>query len=100
MTLTYANRTNLVAMTPQPSLCSTHFCLANPGREYLVYQPYAGHFSVNLAPGTYNCEWLDPTSNRITDSGVLSVSKGDHTFTPGYKGDAVLYLSLAPSRKR
>jgi hypothetical protein len=100
MTLTYANRTNLVAMTPQPSLCSTHFCLANPGTEYLVYQPYAGHFSVNLAPGTYNYEWLDPTSNLITDSGVLSVSKGDHTFTPGYKGDAVLYLSLAPSRKR
>ncbi len=41
MTLTYANRMNLVAMTPQPSLCSTHFCLVSPGKEYLVYQPYA-----------------------------------------------------------
>jgi hypothetical protein len=99
MTLTYANRMNLVAMTPQPSLCSTHFCLANPGTEYLVYQPYAGHFSVNLGAGTYHYEWLDPTSNRITSSGVLSVSKGDHTFTPAYKGDAILYLSHEPNQK-
>ena len=48
MTLTYANRMNLVTMTPQPSLCSTHFCLVDPGKEYLVYQPYAAHFTVNL----------------------------------------------------
>src|ERR1035437_8151675 len=100
MTLTYANRMNLVAMTPQPSLFSTHFCLANPGTEYLVYQPYPGPFSVNLAAGTYHYEWLDPTSNRITSSGAVSVFKGDHTFTPAYKADAILYLSVAPNRKR
>ena len=99
MTLTYANRMGLIAMTPQPSLCSTHFCLANPGTEYLVYQPYDGHFSVNLGAGTYHYEWLDPTSNRITSSGVLSVSKGDHTFTPAYKSDAILYLSHDPNQK-
>jgi hypothetical protein len=99
MTLTYANRMNLAAMTPQPSLCSTHFCLANPGTEYLVYQPYAGPVSVNLGAGTYHYEWLDPTSNRITSFGVLSVSKGDHTFTPAYKNDAILYLSHEPNQK-
>jgi hypothetical protein len=36
-TLTYANRMILVDMTPQPSLSSTGYCLANPGAEYLVY---------------------------------------------------------------
>jgi hypothetical protein len=38
----YANRMNLVAMKPQPGLCSTGYCLANPaasGAEYLVFLP-------------------------------------------------------------
>jgi hypothetical protein len=93
-TLTYANRMNLVAMTPQPSLCSTHFCLVSPGKEYLVYQPYAGPFTVSLRAGTYQYEWLDPSTNLITSSGGLSVSEGNHTFSPAYSGDAVLYISM------
>ena len=98
VTLTYANRMKLASMIPQPSLCSTHFCLAHPGAEYLVYQPYAGHFTVNLAAGTYQYEWLDPSTNLITSSGVLSVADGNHTFSPAYSGDAILYLHIAPHR--
>ena len=100
MTLTYANRMNLVAMTPQPSLCSTHFCLVNPGAEYLVYQPYAGHFTVNLKAGTYQFEWLNPSTNRISSSGVLTVSGGNRTFSPVFTGDAVLYLHSLPGKQQ
>jgi hypothetical protein len=98
MTWTYANRMNLVAMTPQPSLSSTHFCMANPGTEYLVYQPYSRSFTVILVVGTYHFEWLNPVTNRISSSGVLSVAKGNHTFSPAFSGEAVLYLHVA-SRK-
>ena len=98
MTLTFANRMNLVAMTPQPSLASTHFCLANPGEEYLVYQPYSGAFNVNLKAGAYRYEWLSPSSNMITSSGTLSVSDGEHPFQPAFSGDAVLYLHVASPR--
>jgi hypothetical protein len=94
MTLTYSNRMDLNKATPQPGLSSTHFCLANRGSEYLVYQPYAGNFMVNLAAGSYAYEWLDPSTNRITDSGTISVSDGNHTFMPAYSGDAVLYLKV------
>lgn len=100
MTLTYANRMNLVAMTPQPSLCSTHFCLVNPGAEYLVYQHYAGHFTVNLKAGTYQFEWLNPSTNRISSSGVLTVSGGNRTFSPVFTGDAVLYLHSAARKQQ
>jgi hypothetical protein len=92
MTLTYSNRMNLNAATPQPASCSTHFCLVNRGSEYLVYQPYAGNFSLRLAAGTYLYEWLDPSTNLITDSGTVSVADGDHTFISPFAGDAVLYL--------
>ena len=91
-TLTYANRMNLVAMTPQPSLCSTHYCLTNPGDEYLVYQSSPGTFTLNLLAGTYQYEWLNPSTNRIVLSGSLPVSDGNHVFSPPFRGDAVLYL--------
>ena len=42
-------RMNLAAMTPHPELASTRYCLANPGKEYLVYQPKDGEgFSVEV----------------------------------------------------
>ncbi len=98
MTHTYANRVNLVAMTPQPSLSSTHFCLANPGQEYVVYQPYSGPFSVNLSAATYHYEWLDPSTNKVNGSGNIAVTDGQHTFTPAFSGDAVLYLRAEGGR--
>ena len=91
-TLTYANRMDLVAMTPQPFLSSTHYCLASPGLEYLVYQPSSGSFIVDLLKGTYQYEWLNPTTNRVVSSGDLSVSGGNRSFRPPFRGDAVLYL--------
>jgi hypothetical protein len=98
-TLTYANRMNLVAMTPQSELSSTHYCLANPGFEYLVYQPSTGAFTVRLLAGTYQYEWLDPSTNRIRLSGTMAVSGGNRSLDPPFRGDAVLYLHTATDRE-
>ena len=97
-TLTYANRMNLAALTPQPTLSSTHYCLANPGVEYLAYQPSAGAFTVTLVAGTYQYEWLNPSTNSIGRSGTLSVPDGNGSFRPAFSGDAVLYLHILTSR--
>lgn len=92
----YANKMDLLKMTPQGNLCSTSFCLANnvaTGSEYLVYSPNGGSFTVNLSATTrvLNVEWFDPSSGT-TLSGA-SVSGGSTlTFTPPFGGDAVLYL--------
>jgi len=90
-TLTYANKMNLAAMTPRNGLSSTGYCLANPGSEYLVYQPGGGAFSVDLTAGSYSVEWFDPETNSTTPAG--SVSGGGTTgFTPPFGGEALLYL--------
>ena len=99
-TLTYANRMNLVAMTPQPSLSSTHFCLANPGVEYLVYQPSAGAFTVTLAAGNYHYEWLNTSANSIASVGTLPATDGARSFSPPFSGDAVLYLYASTRSER
>ncbi len=99
-TLTYANRMNLALMTPQSNLSSTHYCLANPGSEYLVYQPSSGAFTVKLEAGTYQYEWFNPSTNRIRLSGTLSVSGGNHSLSPPFRGDAVLYLHAVTLREK
>ncbi len=92
-TLTYAERMNLAAMTPQPNLASSGYCLAEPGKEYLAYAP-GGRVDMDLAgtTGTFNVEWLDLHTGVIRAGG--SAKGGAHRkFTPPFDGDAVLYLS-------
>jgi hypothetical protein len=97
-TLTYSNRMNLAAMTPQPILSSTQYCLSNPGVEYLVYQPSAGPFTLDLLAATYQYEWLNPSTNSIVLSGALTAAGGKHSFSPPFTGDAVLYLRASALR--
>lgn len=88
-----ADRMNLARMTPRNDLASTTYCLANPGQEYLVYQPRENEgFSIELIAGTYRFEWLDPTEGTTVDSGQIEVSDGYRRFEASQKGDAVLYL--------
>jgi Family of unknown function (DUF6298)/CARDB/Bacterial protein of unknown function (DUF937)/Putative collagen-binding domain of a collagenase len=94
-TLTYADKMNLAAMTPQNNLSSTAYCLASPGSEYLIYKPTGGGqtFTVNLAAGTYAFEWFNPNAGTIAGTGTITASGGNRSFTAPFSGDAVLYLS-------
>jgi hypothetical protein len=94
---TYADRIDLAAMTPRGDLASTNYCLAHPGRDYLVYNPGpAATFDVKLAAGTYDFEWFDPTMGKIKGSGRLTARDGEHAFTAPFSGDAVLLLQAHP----
>jgi hypothetical protein len=98
-TLMFAERMNLAAMTPQPRLASTRYCLANPGVEYLVYQPKPGElFSVNLHPGAYHYEWFNPADGQTVGSGDLETTDS-HEFKVPFTGAGVLYLARAQSKQ-
>jgi hypothetical protein len=56
----YAERLDLATTIPANELSTTTYCLATPGKEYLVYQPDPGPFSLHLAAGTYAAEWHWP----------------------------------------
>jgi hypothetical protein len=102
-TATYAQKINLSAMTARDSLSSSGYCLANPGSEYLVYEPPAKgwksyfpwirwSFTLDLLAGTYRYEWYNPSLGAISDSGSVTVKSGSHSFTAPFSGQAVLYL--------
>jgi Putative collagen-binding domain of a collagenase len=90
-TRAYAEKMNLAAMAPQGDLASTTYALANPGVEYLVYQPGSGAFTVELQPGTYTYEWFDPSAGSVGPTGSVT-ARGAQSFTPPFDGEAVLYL--------
>lgn len=95
-TALYASRLDLERAVPSPSLCSTGYCLADLGHQYLVYQPDSGGFKLMVAAGTYRAEWFDPVTGQATDGGTL-VGAGQQSLTPpaSFTADAVLLL-LAP----
>jgi len=88
-----AERMNLAALTPQPGLASTRYCLAKPGTEYLVYLPLGREVTLDLsaASGKMNVEWMHPTEGTITRAEAVS-GGGEGTFQAPFAGDAVLHL--------
>jgi hypothetical protein len=94
----YANTMNLLAMLPRGEFTSTGYALAKPDAEYIIYQPLAEPFTVNLASGTYAYEWFNPSSGTVYSTGSISVADGNNSFVAPFDGDAVLYLKNMVSK--
>jgi hypothetical protein len=89
-----AERMNLARMIPRNDLSSTGFCLANPGHEYLVYQPAPGaKFTLQLKPGNYQFEWFNPVDGKTAAAGQIKIETGASQFKAPFENDAVLYLN-------
>ncbi|MHB1037607.1 MAG: DUF6298 domain-containing protein [Pirellulales bacterium] len=93
LTRQYAARMNLARMVPHGELASSGFCLADSGREYLVYLPKGGEVSVDLsaAQGDLAVEWLHPVKGTIATSGTVGGGVKRVLKAP-FPGDAVLHL--------
>ncbi len=88
-----AERVNLAAMKPEDRLSATGYCLAERGRQYLVFQHDKGEFTLDLkdAEGRLQAEWLDVNAGkaipaRPVEGGVV------RTFTTPFPGPAVLLV--------
>ena len=83
-------------MAPRGDLSSTGYCLAAPGKEYLVYQPGEGPFQVQLSGDkdtTFAVEWFDPQAGMVVDGKPVKMME-QTTFAPPFSGNAVLYLKV------
>jgi hypothetical protein len=92
-TVEYTGRMGLARMHPREDLASTRYCLAHPGREYLIFCPGSGPFNVKgLEPGrTYRFEWYEVASHSIKSHGSLTAKASVQRFDAPYN-NAVLYL--------
>jgi hypothetical protein len=98
----YADRMNLAAMTPQPALASSGYCLANTGKpaEFLVYLPQGPWLTVDLSgvSGRLSVEWFNPATNKVI-AGQPVAGGARRELTAPFGGDAVLYMVQAPEAK-
>jgi hypothetical protein len=84
---------DLINMVPRNDLSSSRYCLADPGREYLIYLPDGGEAVVDLsaASGTFAVEWFNPETGEAISSEAIDGGKIRKLVTP-FDGDAVLYI--------
>jgi len=90
----FSERLDLAALTPCPDLASTQYCLANPGKAYLVYQPEQKNqtFELEIEPGSYQVQWTDCQTGQATSPVLKQIEKRRQTFAPPFETPAVLYL--------
>ncbi len=89
----WAERIDLTHMAPAGWVSSTGYCLADPGKEYLVYQPESGQFKVRLygADAEFGVVWYNPeTDEEMAGPSFTCPSAVD--FTPPVTGPVLLYL--------
>lgn len=88
-----AQQVNLAEMHPLPEIASTKYCLANPGREYIVYLPQSGEVWVNLSTvkGSLKVTWLHPVEGKVVVGGEVT-GGGERRFKSPFSDHAVLWL--------
>jgi hypothetical protein len=94
-----ANRIDLQHMTPNDTVASTGYALANTGTgaSYLVYQPGTGSFTVALTKGPFRYQWIDPTTGVASATATIGAAGGVTQFTPPaqYTSGSLLYITSA-----
>ena len=93
----FAERIDLASMAPRSEIASSGYCLANEGRDFLVYLPEElqkeNTVSVDLstASAPLAVEWFNP---RTAETILAGTTKGGtiENFTAPFPGDAVLYI--------
>lgn len=92
----FVKKMDLARIKPvsDPLVCSTTFCLANTGKEYLAYQPEVNNeITLQLPSGTYAVETFDATNSK-TETSTIQWVGGNKTFAkPAHTSeDWVLYV--------
>jgi len=88
----------LDSMTPHNDLSSSGtYCLANPGREYVVYSKIgsAANFTVNLsaaADKTLNCRFYNPQNGVFKSTFQRAGGSSSESFTKPDSNDWVLHI--------
>ncbi|MCC7261369.1 MAG: hypothetical protein IT369_02490 [Candidatus Latescibacteria bacterium] len=88
-----AEEVGMDRMVPGPELASSGYCLAEPGRTYVVYLPEGGEVRVDLSvvQGRVRVTWRDPRTGETSGSGEAQGGGWVALPAPG-AGDAVLLL--------
>lgn len=88
-----ADQTDLSEMLPHPELASTRYCLANPGKVYIVYLPDNNEVIVDLSNsnGAFSIKWIHPITGKVTPQEDIKGGAPRILHSP-LQGASVLYI--------
>lgn len=91
-----SEQVDLAAMTPRLELAGSGYCLAEPGRAYIVYLPDGGPVAVDLsgASGPFEARWIHPVEGTATKAKDAVEGGARRTLSAPFPGDAVLHLRV------
>lgn len=91
---------DLGSLVPMPKAASKGYCLADPGKTYIAFQPDAGKpFSITPDAGRYSAFWLDPVEGTRQQADELRASGGrEYAMQPPAPDLAVLVLKTKSPR--
>ena len=78
----FFEKTRYWELEPADGLVSVGYCLANPGKEYVVFQNAAAPLTLEIAgaQGKLRAEWFEPLSGKRLPAGELG--NGINALTP------------------
>lgn len=89
----FALKMDLNRCVPSGHLCTSTYCLANPGHEYLCHFPAGGTECVKLRgqTGKFKVQWLDPRTGKTYEGPIAEGGKRPALTAP-FPGPSVAYL--------
>jgi len=87
----FFNNTQYWLMDPADELVSEGYCLANPGKEYVIFLNKAKPFKIKFS-GSFKGVWFDPFKGEYMDAGKIT----EELVPPSGYGEKpiVLYMTL------
>jgi len=88
---------NLATLVPRNELASSGYCLADPGKEYLVYLPEGRNVEVDLgdAAGPLSVEWINARSAQRKRTGQARDKARRAFASPFDSDDTILHLEAS-----
>ncbi len=87
-----ASQSDMTAMVPRGDLASTGYCLAQPGKSYVVYAPQGGEVRVDLsdASSPLKVAWIDAATGKT--SREQRIQPRSQTFAAPNQSGWILWL--------
>ncbi len=89
-----ADGVDLIHLVPSGQLASSGYCLARPGKEYLVYIPDDQPVTLDLtdASGTFHTSWFHTMNGSKEPGADMEAGTEITLISPFQEGEAVIHL--------
>ena len=90
----FFGKTSFWLLQPSDNLVSRGYCLADPGKEYVVVQMQPGEFELKIegAKSALEAEWYEPLTGRRSTAGKLGNGQHKLSAPSSWKGMAALHV--------